>query len=346
MIGGSHLWRRLALASTSLLTLTACLGDDEADSPGAVDAATTTAGAAPSGSTTTAAASGGSAAATTTTTIAVDPPPEPESEPDPDPGAGSTAPASTPAPAPNPAPDPESGLAPPPASGTVPASAVVPADATQHAVVSIDAGDMSFARGGGTCSVIDGVTYVFVGEGESAQAVVQYRLTDAGPTDPYITWQLSPAQAAISDPAVLVLTLDDTRTSGEFRGDAIVGQAGVQGHRRAMSGRFGCVPAPFGITGPHPLSLAGVNCDGDGMAVRFGTRGSDAVLLLIDPERRGSGGSFEGGLSWRVGGVQYTTRWLTGALSGDGLGGRFRGVATGPDGVEFPFSGSFSCARG
>lgn len=109
-----------------------------------------------------------------------------------------------------------------------------------------------------------------------------------------------------------------------------------------ITGRFTCLPSPFGINGPHNVQLTEAHCSQT--RVSAGTPTTDAALLSIDPASINDGDTFAvGALSYRFNGVVYTSTWAQVEFSTDGVAGRFVALMMGPGGGPFTVTGAFSC---
>ena len=239
--------------------------------------------------------------------------------------------------------DPQTGLD-PGVRGSVPPGVVVPQRQDMRATLVIAAAELSLDQSGGTCSVIDGVSYVYVGQTQVPTGVLQWE-TGTG-ANPFLTWQVGGGETAmISNHGLndvgLTLTLSADQRSGTFDGWFNLPVNNTANFRQ-MSGSFDCSPAALTIAGVFPLSLGSSTCSPDGHRRSAGGPG-DAALLTIDPGSLTASGGFEGSLSWRVAGQTYHTLWLSGALSGTPSTASFVGLVAGQDGVEYSVSGSFSC---
>lgn len=263
----------------------------------------------------------------------------------------STAPATTPA---TPAPTPGTGSVDPSTdlrAGTRtprPAGVLIPGPAEAQATLTIYAGPHSMSRTGGTCSVIDGTTYVYAGAGDpdGINGVLQWN-TAAPVQDQFLTWVygIGVEKNLISNHGIdgdhgIVITFGAAGTSGTFAGFYIV--TGEQRWRQ-FTGSFSCLPAPLVLRGDHPVSFLHANCNGPDSVTAGGTGNQDAAYLAIDLTTIDPYNDFEGGLTFRVDGVVYETSWLTGRLTADRVGASFIGSAHGPDGIEFSVTGAFNC---
>ena len=92
------------------------------------------------------------------------------------------------------------------------------------------------------------------------------------------------------------------------------------------------------------LNLTEARCNSADSFVSAGTPTGDGALLAFDPDSlsttdRGTNAA----LTFRVGGVEYTSIWALAEIDLDGLGATFQALMEGPDGVEFLVDGGFSC---
>lgn len=68
------------------------------------------------------------------------------------------------------------------------------------------------------------------------------------------------------------------------------------------------------------------------------------ALLTFDPTALSEGHPWTtASLTFRIGTVEYTSRWALAEIAPDGLGATFEARMVGPDGVEFNVEGGFSC---
>lgn len=84
---------------------------------------------------------------------------------------------------------------------------------------------------GGTCSVVDGYTYVQAGDVGGKFMTVSFKREGNVASDPGLGWQTDPNHAAGSSQGTLTVTLDPVGTSGTFRGSGAVALAGEQPRR-------------------------------------------------------------------------------------------------------------------
>lgn len=240
------------------------------------------------------------------------------------------------------------GLVPPPIA-PAPGDAVAPAAPTNFAhgsAILVINGDLAITYTGGDCDQIGDETYltiypssnpgasliIFPGSGSTRQGTLVWA-TSGLPTD----------NAGVSAEDPLTITLNEDGFSGSFEGLAFrVGGSGGVATQIAVSGSFTCIPQLLRIGGAHPVDLTGVSCSSDPFTLRVGGPSGDAAWLIAE-DGATAGSLLEGGLSWRVGGVNYTTAWLVLRISADGLSGSYYGEGHGPDGVAFPVHGAFNC---
>jgi hypothetical protein len=231
------------------------------------------------------------------------------------------------------------------ASTPPPADAVVDDPIADQATIIIAAGPQSYSGSGGSCSVIDGFTFVFVGDPAGANASLSWN-TEHPAEGQFLGWRYGDSSdtSLISTHGIdrndaIQITFGEAGTSGSFTGwyFVVASQTFSQ-----FTGSFSCLPAPMFIAGDHPLSLIEARCTTDGISAG-GAGVSDAALLSLDPDVPEAGGLLEGALTWRVDGVVYETEWLLVRPTADGVGGSFLGEAVDRDGSRFELSGSFNC---
>lgn len=371
--------RPLACIATTCLLLVSCGSDDEAalstPSFAVTSAATTTPVpvATEVDTSEAATATSGPVAATTLASFASDVDSSPEQTLPPTTVASLSPSATTTTLSPPAFVDPVTGLAVGTRTAT-PGGVVAPSTFKAAGSLIIDAGAWSIVAPIGTCSDIDGTTYVAVSDSAGASAVLLF--TTASRTGASLTWQVSSGLSASADPDGFVLAIDPNGSSGTFSGtvrepkppldpsQTSLAFSGVEPISPPsplaslipltpviplippppvpMAGSFSCTAVPFGISGDRPVTLPTVRCDIDGGLVSSGDLG-DAALLALDPSTLTPDGAFQGALSWRVSGVGFRTRWLTGALSADRMSATFIGLAIAPNDTTFTVSGGFSC---
>jgi hypothetical protein len=205
---------------------------------------------------------------------------------------------------------------------------------------------------GGDCDYVGDDLFLTIYPG--TQAGIANLIVNAGSgstregTLVWTTSGLPQDNAAVSAEDPLAITLNEDGFSGSFEGRAF--RVGGPGEPVAVhivvSGTFTCISHLLRVGGDHPVDLTGVTCASTPtFSLRSGGAGTDAALLLA-AEGATAGSTVEGGLSWRVGGVNYTSSWLSIRINSDGLSGSYFGEATGPDGATFPVQGSFNCLGG
>ena len=128
-------------------------------------------------------------------------------------------------------------------STTTPPTISAPGPTDGQATLVINAGAESMTGTGGTCSVIDGYTYVFVGEVGGINASLSWQ-TDDPSLGQFLAWQhgASTDTSYISthglDQVGIEITFGDGGTSGEFTGWYYV----VEPQEfREFSGSFNCI---------------------------------------------------------------------------------------------------------
>jgi hypothetical protein len=225
-----------------------------------------------------------------------------------------------------------------------------PANNAAHgSAVLVINGDLPITHTGGDCDMIGDETYltippgaipgaslvIFPGSGTTRQGTLVWA-TSGRPQD----------NAGVSAENPLIITLNEDGFSGSFEGLAYrVGGTGGVATEIAVSGNFTCISQLMRVGGAHPVDLTGVECSADPFTLRVGNPGSDAALLIAE-DGATAGSTVEGGLSWRVGGVNYTTNWLVLRINADGFSGSYFGEGVGPDGTAFPVDGAFNCLGG
>ncbi len=211
-------------------------------------------------------------------------------------------------------------------------------------------GELPLMLTGGTCEQLDGDTYLSIP-------------TTAGAPPPYVSliifggeglvrsgqmvWATSEAYtdgAVVSAQDTFVITLNGDGFSGRFEGTAHRGSTGVPVQVVIpVNGVFNCVAGLVRVGGEHPMDMTGARCEmAPSIVVSGGRPGENAVLLTVE-EGATSGTPARGGISWRVGGVQYTTNWLYVNINSDALSGSYTGEARRPDGSTFIVEGTFNC---
>lgn len=239
-----------------------------------------------------------------------------------------------------------SGVVIPPPSRLTSSSNTEPGTAT----IAI-AGGLPVMVTGGTCSMLDGDTYVNVPDAINVHpyaSLIIYGVTDqSNIRSGQMIWGTSEAHtdgAFVSTQDAFVITLNADGFSGRFEGTARRGSAGTPALEVIeVSGVFNCVAGLVRVGGEHPVDFSGAQCEtSPSIVVQLGSRDGNAVLLVVE-EGASSSGPARGGLSWRVGGVAYTTNWLSVSLNPDAISGSYFGEGRGPDGSTFTVEGSFNC---
>jgi hypothetical protein len=235
-------------------------------------------------------------------------------------------------------------FAPAPSGSVAPASTGNIARGT--AVLAIT-GDLPITYTGGDCDVLDGETFLTIYPGANPGASLIIFPGSGSTRQGGLIWArsgLPEDNAASSGEQPLTITLNDDGFSGTFEGVGFqVGGSGGVATRINVSGTFTCVRQVLHVGGAHPVDLTGVMCTADPVfTLRSGGPGTDAALLLAE-EGATAGSTVQAGLSWRVGGVSYTTNWMMLRVGADGVSGSYYGEATAPDGTVFPVNGGFSC---
>lgn len=257
-------------------------------------------------------------------------------------GAGGTAAGST---------DAATGVSMPPFA-PAPSGASAPARSTSvahgSAVIAIS-GDLPIVLSGGDCDFVGEELFLTIYPGTQAGVANLIISPGTGPTRVgslvWTTSSLPQNNGAVSAEDPLVVTLNEDGFSGSFEGRAF--RVGGPGEPVAVpivvSGSFTCISHLIRVGGDHPVDLTGVTCvAAPAFSLRSGTPGTNAALLMA-ADGATAGSTVAGGLSWRVGGVNYVTSWLSLHINSDGLSGSYFGEASGPDGRTFTVSGSFNC---
>ncbi len=131
-----------------------------------------------------------------------------------------------------------------PGPPTAPADAIGMDVIAEQATIVIDAGEHSLVGRDGYCALIDGYTYVFVGQLDGVNASLSWQ-TDAPATGQFLGWQYgdSPDTSLVSvngidgDPP-MTITFAEAGTSGTFTGWYYLVDA--QSYRE-FSGSFSCL---------------------------------------------------------------------------------------------------------
>lgn len=242
-----------------------------------------------------------------------------------------------------------SGASAPASSVSGPLAEEIPVNGTATIAIS---GELPLLLTGGTCTMVDGETYVSVPPVYDVPppyaSLVIYEASDnSNLRGGYLVWATSDAatdSALTSAQNLFVITLNNDHLSGRFNGTAERVNDGIPAQREIeIDGIFNCVAGLMRVGGDHPADFAGAECiTSPQFVVRSGTPGQNAVLLQLE-EGAHSGEPARGGLSWRVGGVEYSSNWLTVTLNHDAISGTYHGEASNPDGSTFSVQGSFNC---
>lgn len=252
-------------------------------------------------------------------------------------------------------PDPVSGLPrpqllPAPSSNGRSASAI----SQQGTAMLVIGGELPLVLTGGVCQPFEGDTYLNIPNIAGAQPPYASLVINGGEgltRSGYLTWATTSAttdSATVSTQDIFVITLNDDGFSGSFQGTAhrVTNNVPIL-QRIQVTGVFTCVASLLTVRGQHPLDLDGAQCELEPQFVmRAGQRGQNQVLLMLEPESEPGDNDIPAGISWNVGGVTYTSSWLSANRNADGLSGSYFGSATGPDGVPFDVEGTFNCLGG
>lgn len=266
----------------------------------------------------------------------------------PTPGSGAMAPADSGA-APAGSPDTITGLTTPPFAAA-PSGFVAPpptGNVAHGTAVLVINGDLPITYTGGDCDVLGEETYLTIYPAENPGASLIIFPGSGATRQGTLVWArsgLPEDNAGVSNEDPLSITLNDDGFSGTFEGRAFqVGGSGGVATQISVSGSFTCVAQVLHVGGAHPVDLTGVTCTADpAFTLRSGGPATDAALLLAE-EGATASSTVQAGLSWRVGGVSYTTNWLMLTVGADGVSGSYYGEATAPDGTVFSVNGGFSC---
>lgn len=211
-------------------------------------------------------------------------------------------------------------------------------------------GELPLTLTGGTCEQLDGDTYLSIpstaGAAPPYVSLVIYGGT-GNTRSGQLVWATSQEYtdgALVSTQDTFVITLNSDGFSGRFEGTAHRGSNEIPLQVVIpISGVFNCVAGLVRVGGEHPLDMTGAQCEtAPSIVVSGGRPGENAVLLTVE-EGAAYGAPARGGVSWRVGGVQYTTNWLYVNMNSDMLSGSYTGEARRPDGSTFIVEGTFNC---
>jgi hypothetical protein len=340
-----------AIIPLVLLSALAACEDDET-------AATVTIG---TETTTTVGAGGSAASSATDAPVASDPPSATAPVAPPDTAPSPTTPpittpeatAARPPAAPMPGADSATGLS---AGPLVPAPDGITVDDTikGEAMITID-GPFPLSLSGGLCSFVDTTLFIQAGSpggGNGDFISLSFITADqslaaitdtAHITAELLQWQ-SGSKTAMSLPGDIDIIFDGAGISGSFAGIAAIAGPSTPTGKIEFGGRFSCTPAPFEIRGAQALHLTEAHCNSADSYVSAGSPTGDAALLAFDPTSLSAGDTTtNAALTFRIGGVEYTSVWALAEIDPDGLGATFRAMMVGPDGVQFRVDGGFSC---
>lgn len=215
-------------------------------------------------------------------------------------------------------------------------------------------GDLPLVLSGGECVPFEGDTYLSIPNTVGAPPPHASLVINGGEgltRSGYLVWATSSLDtdgATVSTQDVFVITLNEDGFSGRFEGTAhrVTDNIPVL-QQIPVNGVFTCVASLLTVRGPHPVDLDGARCElAPQFVMRAGERGQNQVLLMLEPGSEPGDSDIAAGISWRVGGVTYTSTWLTADRNPDGLSGSYYGQATGPDGAPFEIQGTFNCLGG
>lgn len=236
-------------------------------------------------------------------------------------------------------------IAPPPSGAPAPMPENAAAEGSAILLIN---GELGITYTGGSCDVLGDETYITIpAQGSQPGASMIIFPGDALMRTGTLVWATSgnpEDNAAVSAQEPLAITLNADGLSGSFEGVAYrVGGVGGVATRIGVNGSFTCISHLIRVSGEHAIDLAGITCAySPEFQLRGGNPSGNAVWLIASPGLT-AGSAVDGGLSWRVGGVNYVTFWLTVRLNPDGVSGSYFGEAYGPDNVDFPVSGQFNC---
>lgn len=249
-----------------------------------------------------------------------------------------------------------------PVLGAAPAGAAPPASrpsgalpsdpsAENSATIAISGG-LPLMVTGGSCSTLDGETYVsvpavFDAPPPYASLVIYPASDESNLRGGYLVWASSDAatdSALVSTQDLFVITLNDDLFSGSFAGTAHKVVEGVPVQEVIdVNGVFNCIAGLLRVFGDHPVDMTGAQCETvPQIVISSGRSGENAALLVVEPGATPDT-AVRGGLSWRVGGSEYTTNWLSVTVNADQLSGSYYGEGRRPDGSTFPVQGAFNC---
>lgn len=232
-------------------------------------------------------------------------------------------------------------------------SGALPSDtsAENSATIAISGG-LPLMVTGGSCSTLDGETYVsvptvFDAPPPYASLVIYPADGEGNIRGGYLVWASSDAttdSALVSSQDLFVITLNDDHFSGRFDGTAHKVVEGVPVQEVIeVHGVFNCIAGLLRVYGEHPVDMTGAQCETvPQIVISNGRSGENAALFMVEAGAA-PGAVARGGLSWRVGGSEYTTNWLNVTLNPDQLSGSYYGEGRRPDGSTFPVQGAFNC---
>ncbi|MCL4257157.1 MAG: hypothetical protein KJZ53_01355 [Anaerolineales bacterium] len=251
-----------------------------------------------------------------------------------EPVLGITPPEATPPPVPTPRPDIQGASNPPEGSASIAIG-----------------GDLALGPiTGGTCSTLDGETYLSVPPSAGAPPPYASLVIYAGPSNirsgtlVWATSEQATDSAVVSAQDTFEIIINPDGFSGSFEGTAHRVTSGVPVQEViSVSGVFNCVAGLLRVYGEHPVDMTGAQCETTPqLMISSGRSGENAALFMVEP-----GASPDhvarGGLSWRVDGTQYGTNWLNVTINPDRLSGSYYGEGRRPDGSTFPIQGAFNC---
>lgn len=225
-------------------------------------------------------------------------------------------------------------------SGAAPSRSTAAAFAT----IWIDGG-LPLVLNNGECATIDGGIFVVAPAGGISPPPNASLVIEPGEGTNRVgtlTWAISGGAentAGVTMLNPLQVTLNADGVSGSFTGTGYLGNF----TEIAVTGVFNCSAPLVRIGGDHPLDVTDARCEiSPAFVLRAGSAGGDSALLMFD-EHFAAGATVSGGISWHVGGVSYTSNWLSATINPDGLSGSYYGEATDSSGVTFTVEGTFNC---
>jgi hypothetical protein len=209
-------------------------------------------------------------------------------------------------------------------------------------------GGLPITYSGGDCDMVGDEMFLTIYPGTTPGASLIVSPGSGNTRQGSLVWARSGASddsAGVSAEDPITITLNQDGFSGSFSGRAFqTGGPGGVATQIEVSGLFTCISHLVRVGGDHPVDLTGISCVGDpSFTLRGGNSGGDAVWLVA-PEGAAAGSTGVGALSWRVGGVNYTSTWLSLTINPDGISGSYFGEGRNQDGSEtFAIQGSFNC---